>query len=184
VATASDPDGDPLSFTYTWTVNDETADERGPVFPGERLKRGDVLTVSVVASDEQSESEPLLSPPIEVANAAPVIRSQPVFTNPNAAFAYHVVAEDPDGDRLRYGLASGPEGMTVLAMSGDVDWTPRANQAGSHPVEIWVEDAQGARVTQRFELTIGVTDTPDPKATTPAAPAPGPASASEASPEE
>ena len=90
----SDPDGDALSFTYTWSVNDETTDERGPVFPGERLKRGDVLQVSVVASDEQSESEPLVSPPIEVTNAAPVIRSQPVFTNPNAAFTYHVDATD------------------------------------------------------------------------------------------
>jgi hypothetical protein len=176
VATASDPDGDALSFSYTWSVNDETADDRGPVFPGERLKRGDVLLVSVVASDEQSESEPLASPPIEVMNAAPVIRSQPVFSNPDAAFTYHVVAEDADGDGLRYGLTSGPEGMTVLAMSGDVDWTPRENQAGSHPVEIWVEDAQGARVTQRFELTIGVTEAADPKAATPAAPAPAPTS--------
>ncbi len=184
VATASDPDGDPLSFIYTWSVNDETTDVQGPVFPGERLKRGDVLTVSVVASDEQSESEPLVSPPIEVANAAPVIRSQPVFSNPNAAFTYHVDATDPDGDRLRYGLASGPEGMTVLAMSGDVDWKPRPDQAGTHPVEIWVEDAQGARVTQRFELTIGATQAPDPKAATPAAPAPAPESASEGSPEE
>ena len=179
VATASDPDGDAISFSYTWTVNDETADERGPVFPGERLKRGDVLTVAAVASDEQSESEPLVSPPIEVKNAAPVIRSQPEFSGSDAAFTYHVVAEDPDGDRLRYGLASGPEGMTVLATSGDVDWTPRPSQSGTHPVELWVEDAQGARVTQRFELSIGVSDAPDARATTPAAPAPAPDAAEE-----
>ena len=176
VATAADPDGDALSLTYTWSVNDETTDERGPVFPGERLKRGDVLQVSVVASDEQSESEPLVSPPIEVVNAAPVIRSQPVMTGADLAFKYHVVAEDADGDRLRYGLAKGPEGMTVLATSGDVDWTPRETQSGAHPVEIWVEDAQGARATQSFELTIGVSDAPDPKAATPAAPAPSPES--------
>jgi hypothetical protein len=177
VATASDPDGDELSFSYTWTVNDETADERGPTFPGERLKRGDLLQVSVVASDERSESEPLVSPPIEVVNAAPVIRSQPVLGDGDASFRYQVVAEDPDGDRLRYGLASGPEGMTVLAMSGDVDWTPRESQAGKHPVELWVEDAQGARVTQRFELNIGVVDA---NPATPAAPAPAPASEGDA----
>ena len=179
VATGSDPDGDALTFEYTWSVNDETADERGPVFPGEHLKRGDVLRVSVVASDEQSESEPLASPPIEVMNAAPVIRSQPVLASTDAAFRYHVVAEDADGDRLRYGLSSGPDGMTVLAMSGDVDWTPRAEQSGTHPVEIWVEDAQGARVTQRFELSIGVSEAADSKAATPAAPAPAAESESE-----
>jgi len=179
VATGSDPDGDALTFEYTWSVNDETADEGGPVFPGEHLKRGDVLRVSVVASDEQSESEPLASPPIEVMNAAPVIRSQPVLASTDAAFRYHVVAEDADGDRLRYGLSSGPDGMTVLAMSGDVDWTPRAEQSGTHPVEIWVEDAQGARVTQRFELSIGVSEAADSKAATPAAPAPAAESESE-----
>ena len=176
VATGSDPDGDALSFSYTWSVNDETADERGPVFPGDQLKRGDLLRVSVVASDEQSESEPLASPPIEVMNAAPVIRSQPVLTSADTAFSYHVAADDADGDRLRYGLASGPDGMTVLAMSGDVDWTPRAEQSGSYPVEIWVEDAQGARATQRFELSIGASGAADPKAAVPAAPAPAPES--------
>ena len=108
VATGADPDGDALSFNYTWTVNDETADERGPVFPGDRLKRGDMLQVSVVASDEQSESEPIASPPIEVMNAAPVIRSQPVLTSADTAFAYHVAADDADGDRLRYGLGERP----------------------------------------------------------------------------
>jgi hypothetical protein len=176
VATGSDPDGDPISFSYTWTVNDETADETGPVYPGERLKRGDVLQVSVVASDEQSESEPLVSPLIQVANAAPVIRSQPVLSPTDAAFSYRVVAEDPDGDRLRYGLANGPEGMTVLALSGEVDWTPRESQSGTHPVALWVEDAQGARVTQTFELSIGVSDAAAAKGGAPAAPAPAPAS--------
>ncbi len=172
VATASDPDGDAIQFEYTWSLNAETADERGPVFPGERLKRGDVLQVSAVASDEQSESEPLVSPLIEVMNAAPVIRSQPVLTSADTAFTYHVAAEDADGDRLRYGLENGPEGMTILATSGDVDWTPRETQGGSHPVELWVEDAQGARVTQRFVLSIGVSEPSDPKTATPAAPAP------------
>ncbi len=177
VATGSDPDGDAVSYNYTWTLNNETTEVSGPVFPGAQLKRGDVLQVSVVASDEQAESEPITSPPIEVTNAAPVIRSEPVLSATDAAFSYHVVAEDADGDRLRYGLASGPEGMTVLAMSGDVDWKPLPSQSGSHAVEIWVEDAQGARVTQRFDLTIGVVETGgETKASTPAAPAPAPVS--------
>jgi len=177
VATGVDPDGDALSYVYTWTVNDETADEQGPVYPGERLKRGDWLQVSVVASDEFDESEPLASPRIEVTNAAPVIRSQPTIAESDTAFRYQIAAEDADGDRLRYGLASGPEGMSVTAYSGEVDWTPRESQAGKHPVELWVEDAQGARVTQRFELTIGAGET---KPAAPAAPAPPPASAESA----
>jgi hypothetical protein len=170
VATGDDPDGDPVAFEYTWTVNDSTSEERGPVFPDTELKRGDIVVVSVIARDEQGESEPLASPPIEVMNAAPVIRSQPDLAGAEGVFAYRMTAEDPDGDELRYGLGKVPEGMSVLADSGEVSWTPREDQAGPHAVEIWVEDPQGARATQRFELTIATgasTEAP------PAAPLPG-----------
>jgi hypothetical protein len=155
IATGDDPDGDPVSFEYTWTVNGSTSDEHGSVFPDTELKRGDIVEVSVIARDEQGESEPVASPQIEVMNAAPVIRSQPDMAGAAGVFAYKVVAEDPDGDSLRYGLGKVPEGMTVLADSGEVQWTPREDQAGTHAVEIWAEDPQGARATQRFELTIG-----------------------------
>ena len=155
IATGDDPDGDPITYEYTWTVNGSTSDERGPVFPDTELKRGDIVEVSVIARDEQGESEPIKSPPIEVMNAAPVIRSQPDTAGAEGVFRYKVVAMDPDGDDLRYGLGKVPEGMTVLADSGEVQWTPREDQAGVNAVEIWVEDPQGARATQRFELTIG-----------------------------
>jgi hypothetical protein len=112
--------------------------------------------VSVIARDDQSESEPITSPRIEVMNAAPVITSQPDLGGSEGTFAYQMKAVDADGDDLRFGLGKGvPEGMTVSAESGEVSWAPRDDQAGAHPVEIWVEDPQGARATQRFELTIG-----------------------------
>ena len=155
VATADDPDGDPVSYEYSWTVNGSSSDERGAVFPDSELKRGDIVELSVIARDEQGESEPIKSPPIEVMNAAPVIRSQPDVAGSEGSFMYKVVAADADGDELHYGLGKVPEGMTVLADSGEVQWTPREDQAGAHAVEIWVEDPQGARATQRFELTIG-----------------------------
>ena len=156
IATGDDPDGDPVSYEYTWTVNGSTSDEHGSVFPDSDLKRGDVVEVSVIARDEQGESEPLASPPIEVMNAAPVILSQPDLAGAQGVFAYKMTAADADGDELRFGLGKVPEGMTVIANSGEVLWTPREDQGGVHPVEIWVEDPQGGRATQRFELTIGV----------------------------
>lgn len=169
VATGDDPDGDPVSYEYTWTVNGNPSEERGSVFPDTELKRGDIVVVSVIARDEQGESEPLSSPPIEVMNAAPVIRSQPDLAGSEGVFAYRMLAEDPDGDGLRYGLGKVPEGMSVLPESGEVSWTPRADQAGAHAVEIWVEDPQGARATQRFELTIAAEMTSEAP---PAAPVP------------
>jgi hypothetical protein len=154
VATADDPDGDAVSFEYSWTLNGSASDVQGSVFPDTELKRGDIVEVSVIARDDQGESEPLASPRIEVMNAAPVITSQPDSLG-DGVFAYHVSAKDADEDPLHYGLGKVPEGMTVASDSGDVRWTPREDQAGVHAVEIWVEDPQGARATQRFELTIG-----------------------------
>ena len=171
IATGVDPDGDPISYEYTWTVNGSTSDERGPVFPDTELKRGDIVEVSVIARDEQGESEPIASPRIEVMNAAPVIRTQPDVTGAESVFTYQVAAEDADGDALRYGLGKVPEGMTVLAESGEVSWTPREDQAGAHAVEIWVEDPQGARATQRFELTIAAGPAAEAPPAAPAVPA-------------
>jgi hypothetical protein len=165
-ATGADPDGDAVTYVYTWTVNGETSDEHGSVFPDTELKRGDVVTVSVVASDEQDESEPLVGPEIHIENAAPVISSQPDVSSANGAFVYKIAAADPDGDGVHYGLGKAPEGMTVEQDGGTVSWTPRDDQSGVHAVEVWAEDPQGARATQRFELTIdtGVPAAPAPPA--------------------
>ena len=84
-----------------------------------------------------------------------MIRSLPEFGGADGSFRYKIVAEDPDGDRLRYGASQLPEGMTVSADSGEVSWMPREDQAGVHPVVLFADDPAGARATQRFELTIG-----------------------------
>ena len=93
----------------------------------------------------------------------------PAGTGRDGVFRYQVRAEDPDGSRdLRYSLIQAPEGMSVSPLGGLVQWHPRPDQVGVHPVEIVVEDDAGGRVSQRFDLTL--TPPPDPQA--PAAPAP------------
>ena len=154
-AHADDPDGDALSYRYTWWVNDERLPEEGPRLPTRSLKYGDQVRVRVTANDGRYSSEPLESHAIRVGNAPPSILSQPEATGPDGVFRYQVRAEDPEGDsQLRYALAQGPSGMKVTPSGGDVEWTPRSDQHGRHPVEISVEDSSGARSTQRFELII------------------------------
>jgi hypothetical protein len=73
----------------------------------------------------------------------------------NGAFQYCIEAEDPDGDRrLRYRLLKGPDGMTVDPVLGDVRWKPAADQAGTHPIDLVVEDPDGAASAQSFEITV------------------------------
>ena len=45
--------------------------------------------------------------------------------------------------------------MTVSSSRGEVVWKPTAMQAGTHLVEIMVEDLQGGHTSQRFEVVVG-----------------------------
>ena len=157
VPTAADADGDPISYEYTWWVNDNTAEERGPVLSTVGLTRGDRIRAIAVASDGEDESDRLGTSEIILGNAPPVIVSTPEGTGPDGVWRYEVVADDPDRvDRLRIRLAQGPEGM-VMSTRGRVarvEWIPREDQAGEHLVEIVVEDPDGARTQQRFRVMV------------------------------
>jgi hypothetical protein len=161
---ARDPDGDPLEFRYEWSVNDRPLPEEGDTLRTDRLRRGDAIRVRVVASDGTDESAPIPSGVVHVANAHPEILSSPSGVSSDGSFRYAVRARDPDGDRnLRYELRKGPEGMKMNRIDGEVTWQATAKQAGTHAVEIVVEDSEGARMVQAFELIVQVTD-PQPAA--------------------
>jgi hypothetical protein len=161
---ARDPDGDQLEFRYEWSVNDHPLPEEGNTLRTDRLRRGDAIRVRVVASDGTDESAPIPSGVVHVANAHPEILSSPSGVSSDGSFRYAVQARDPDGDRrLRYELRKGPEGMKMNRIDGEVTWQATAKQAGAHEVEIVVEDSEGARTVQAFELIVRVAD-PQPAA--------------------
>jgi hypothetical protein len=161
---ARDPDGDPLEFHYEWSVNDRPLPEEGDTLRTDRLRRGDAIRLRVVASDGTDESAPIPSGVVRVGNAHPEILSSPEGVSSDGSFRYAVQARDPDGDRnLRYELRKGPEGMKVNRIDGRVTWQATPEQAGSHAVEIVVEDSEGARTVQAFELVVRVAD-PQPAA--------------------
>lgn len=87
-------------------------------------------------------------------NDAPVISSEPAAgVTAGELYQYSVIASDPNGDALVYRLDDAPDGMSV-SESGSVSWTPSADQVGSHPVTIVVEDNRGAWVSQAFDVIV------------------------------
>jgi hypothetical protein len=169
-----DPEGSSIDYRFQWSVNDSAVPVHTATLPASFFKRGDKISLEVVASDGDAESKPLFSAPIEVVNAAPKIVSQPGAIGSDGVFRYAVTAEDPDGDRVfRYRLAKGPVGMTVGFDDGKVVWDPPATATGSHEVEIEVADNQGARSLQRFTLDVSFSgEEPAAKPPAPAAEAP------------
>lgn len=128
--TATDPDGDPVTFGLTnapggMVLNPTTgeivwaptADQIGP------------NPITITASDGRggtaSQTFSIAVTPTR-ANAAPVFVSAPVTTVASSdAFSYSAKAIDANGDTLRYRLVSGPAGATVDPLTGVVNWDPR-----------------------------------------------------------
>lgn len=155
VVDAVDPEGDELELDFTWFVNQDEIDHEGPVFQTGALGRGDTVRVEAVASDGRADSAPMSSPVLTVANGLPRIVSRPEPAGPDGVFRYQLEVQDAEGEGpLRFSLARSPRGMTVNPVRGLVEWRPGRDQAGTHPVEILVEDSAGGVVHQSFELTI------------------------------
>ena len=152
---ATDPDGDPVSYSYRWQVNDREIGQNEAVLRAVHYSRGDRIRLSVTASDGQQESEALQSQEIVVGNAAPVITSVPAGFEEDGTFRYKVEAEDPDGDSLfRYRLVEGPKGMKLDVVSGELAWKPDESQAGTHRVSLEVDDRSGGVATQLFDVQV------------------------------
>jgi fibronectin type 3 domain-containing protein len=100
--TASDPDGDPLTYTYQWTKN-------GPDIPGATDStlnlatagngdRGDLIRVRVTASDGVHASSPTTSDPVTVVNAPPTATVSLSPTSPTTNQILTATATKADGD--------------------------------------------------------------------------------------
>lgn len=163
--TGSDPDGQPVDFRAEWLVNGETTAETGLSFSSEGLKQGDRIRVRVVATDGRNDSRPWESSDIVVQSAHPEIVSTPPGMTDGGLFRYAVEVRDPDGDKnLRFRLDQAPDGMRIDPVLGVIEWHPRGDQAGVHPVAVVVSDSTRLETTQRFEVTVNAG---------PAAPEPG-----------
>ncbi len=92
---------------------------------------------------------------LEAGNAPPLIVSSPetkVYLG--ADYVYQVEAVDPDADELTYELVSGPEGLTIDPITGEIIGTFDAIGGEKSSVTVQVKDGRGGVDTQSFDLNI------------------------------
>lgn len=66
---------------------------------------------------------------------------------------------DLPANTLTYALANSPGGMTINAATGEVKWTPQANQSpGTYPITVRVSDGATPPATADHSLTLTVAD--------------------------
>ena len=90
---------------------------------------------------------------LDGSNRGPVIASPPAGPSDTVVtgkpWSYQILAQDPEGDALRYELVEGPPAMDVGTQTGEVKWLP-AFTGGR--VKINVTDENGARTVHGFVL--------------------------------
>ena len=52
------------------------------------------------------------------------------------AYAYAVLATDPEGDPLTFSLSAAPAGMTIDSQTGFIQWAPELAQVGDRDVAV------------------------------------------------
>ena len=80
----------------------------------------------------------------------------PVTSIPQGQFyLYAARALDPDGDPITYSFISGPNGMSMDPVTGEVSWdTTYFGQGNSYAVSLQADDGRGGRALQNFTVTV------------------------------
>jgi len=114
-ATGTDPDGDVITFAYSWTVDGVDSSHAGDTVPAVDTLRGQVWEVTIVPNDGEDPGEPV-TVGVTIDNTAPAIvvaelGPEPAFETTTLEALY--VAEDIDGDAVSASYAFYVNGSLV-----------------------------------------------------------------------
>jgi len=157
-----DPDGDPVSYFYSWYVNDTLESRvRGERFSGLYFDKHDAVHVSVTPFDGYSFGSPVEGDELIIENSPPVppaVHIEPVVPSGNDTLTLVIDEEardvDPVDTELLYGYqwyrnGEPIEGETTGLLSAD--WTSRGDTIGC---EVSVTDGEDTSFTSD-EVVIG-----------------------------
>jgi hypothetical protein len=134
---ATDPDGNPLTFTLVSKPVGMTVDSEGLVSWIPTASQTGRSAVSVSVSDGQGGTDTqswTVNVSNSTANRLPSITSVPdTVTNLEKVYRYQLAGTDPDGDYLLWSLDSAPKGMVIDAKTGGLSWQPTPNKLGNIP---------------------------------------------------
>jgi hypothetical protein len=154
VPVAVDPDGDTVSFNAKWSLNGKELPDNTLVLKGDMIKKGDLVSLSVIPSDNEGAGPVFKTATLKIPNAIPYFVTLPPPSFESNLYTYHATAVDPDGDTVSYGLVEPPKGMVVDSKSGAVTWNVPPGVTGLHEIQIVARDADGAQVIQKYSLNL------------------------------
>jgi len=133
--TGSDPDGDPLTWTYTWYVDGVAVPDQSTDELSEGFVKGESVHVQATPSDGFTDGEPVQSEAVVIGNLPPTATGASI--SPAEATETSVLScvgegyADPDGDPQGWQVTWSVRGLQVAeqpTLSGD--WFDRGDQIG------------------------------------------------------
>ena len=151
ILSATDPDGDSLSFT----LNDTRFVSSGNVF---RLVTSffdaGVYTVRASVSDGKHSESKLFRVTVNNVNRKPIFATTPPLSaTVGVPYRYEAAAIDPDNDTLVFTFGKSVSGMLIDTVRGIVDWIPTPEQVGTYELTLQVSDGITME-NQSFFLTV------------------------------
>ncbi len=167
VPTASDPDGNVLTFAITgrpsWAVFDTTTGGLSGTPPvGTTGGTGNI--VISVSDGTATASLPAFAISVRAptGNRPPTISGAPATTaTQGAAYTFTPTASDPDGNALTFAIANRPTWATFNVTTGALQGTPGATHVRSYGnIVISVSDGNASTPLQAFSITVASSNTP------------------------
>lgn len=147
----TDPDGDPVTMLYEWSRNGSPAG-RGSAMEGP-VRRGDDIAITVIPTDGEASGSPAMLTR-RIQNMPPMFVEHKNVNYSGTIWSYQAKAVDPDGDTVRFSLASAPEGMKIDPLTGELLWDVPPAFKGAQDVTIAADDGHGG--TSQYRLTINI----------------------------
>lgn len=153
---ATDPDRDPIDFSYEWSVNGEVLIARkADTLPHTEFEKGDKVGLKVTISDEAHELVREV-PTVTILNAPPTLLTDPGRLSRIDGF--RLEASDPDGDALTWRLEGAPKGMSIRAVgtsTGELSYEGSTTEpGGAYQVKIIGADPDGGRLEWSFGIEV------------------------------
>ncbi|WP_231582729.1 Calx-beta domain-containing protein [Pedobacter sp. BMA] len=162
--TASDVDGDPLTFTIATQPAHGTvvlnANGTYTYTPAANYNGPEVFTVTV-SDGKGGTTTVTINVTVVSVNDAPVASSPAITTLQDTPKTGTVTASDVDGDALTFTLTTTPaHGTVVVNADGTYTYTPATGYSGTDSFTITVSDGKGGSVPVTIPVTITATAAP------------------------
>ena len=163
--TASDPEGDPLTFSVTngpsWASFDPaTGTLSGTPAAGDA---GTYATIIIRVSDgDLTTSLDPFTIAVTAPNTPPTIGGTPPSEiNAGSVYSFTPTATDADGDTLTFSITGRPAWASFNPANGQLSGTPDNSDAGTHiNIRITVSDGTDSATLGPFSITVTAVNTP------------------------